>query len=177
MTQKDAIIEALNRLGGKASLKDIYQLAYTLADFSRSKNWHATIRSYLLRETGTFRPSGQGWWELVSYQEEIASRDQRIKELEAENARLRAIKTEDGFVERLVRETKKLYKHEKEKIEVIRQILYKVGRSDAEEELDAWIEGREYKPSINISGDYVVTKHVDNEVNGVVSGGTGIYAK
>lgn len=48
---------------------------------------------------------------------------------------------------------------------VVRQILYKVGRYDAEEELDALIEGREYKPSpVHIHGDYVVNKHVDNEI-------------
>lgn len=174
MTQKEAIIKALDKLGGKANLNDIYPIAYSLADFSGSKNWKATIRSYLLKETDSFRSAKRGWWELISYQEDIAKRDQRILELEAENAKLRAIKTEDDFVKRLVRETKLLYKHEKDKIEVIRQIFYKVGRNDAEEELDAWIEGREYKPSINVSGDYVVTKHVDNEVNGVASGGTGI---
>ena len=174
MTQKEAIIEALKRLGGKANLNEIYRFAYTLADFSGSKDWKATIRWYLQKETDAFRSSKRGWWELVSYQEEIAIRDQRIKELEEKIARLKAINTEDSFVKRLVRETKNLYKHEKDKIEVIRQILYKVGRSDAEEELDAWIEGREYKPSINVAGDYVVSKHVDNEVNGVASGGTGI---
>ena len=173
MTQKEAIIKALKNLGGKATLNEIYPIAYSLADFSGSKDWKATIRWYLQKETDSFRSAKRGSWELLSYQEDIARRDKRIKELEAEIARLRG-KTEDDFVKRLVRETKHLYKHEKDKIEVIRQILYKVGRNDAEEELDAWIEGREYKPSINVSGDYVVTKHVDNEVNGVASGGTGI---
>ena len=174
MTQKEAIIEALKRLGGKANLNDIYRFACMLADFSGSKDWKATIRWYLQKETDSFRSSKRGWWELVSYQEEIACRDQRIKELEEDNVRLKEVKTEDDFVKRLVDETKCLYKHEKEKIEVIRQILYKVGRSDAEEELDAWIEGREYKPSINVAGDYVLSKHVDNEANGVASGATGI---
>ena len=173
MTQKEAIIKALKNLGGKATLNEIYPIAYSLADFSGSKDWKATIRWYLQKETDSFRSAKRGSWELLSYQEDIARRDKRIKELEAEIARLRG-KTEDDFVKRLVRETKHLYKHEKDKIEVIRQILYKVGRNDAEEELDAWIEGREYKPSINVSGDYVVTKHVDNEVNGVASRGTGI---
>ena len=51
MTQKEAIIEALNRLGGMASLNDIYRFAYTLADFSGSKDWKATIRWYLQKET------------------------------------------------------------------------------------------------------------------------------
>jgi hypothetical protein len=53
--------------------------------------------------------------------------------------------TEDDFVKRLVKETKNLYKHERSKTEVIRQILYKLGRADAEAELDAWIEGKEKK--------------------------------
>lgn len=174
MTQKEAIIKALDKFGGKATLNDIYPIAYSLADFSGSKDWKATIRWYLQKETESFRSSKRGTWELLSYQEDIARRDLRIKELEAEIAKLKTIKTEDAFVKRLVRETKHLYKHEKEKIEVIRQIFYKVGRNDAEEELDAWIEGREYKPSINVSGDYVVTKYVDNEVNGVASGGVGV---
>lgn len=174
MTQKEAIIEALNRLGGKANLNDIYRFAYTLTDFSGSKDWKATIRWYLQKETDEFRSTQRGWWELISYQEEIASRDRRIKGQEEEIARLKQVKTEDDFVKRLVRETKNLYKHEKDKIEVIRQILYKVGRSDAEAELDAWIEGKEYKPSINVAGDYVINKHIDNEVNGVAPGSTGI---
>ena len=110
----------------------------------------------------------------MSYQEDIARRDQRIKELMEENKRLKAVKTEDDFVRRLVRETKNLYKHDKGKTEVIRQILYKVGRGDAEEELDAWIEGREYKSSVNVQGDLVINKQVGNEVNGVANGATGI---
>lgn len=174
MTQKEAIIEALKLLGGKANLNDIYNFANNLADFSGSKDWKATIRWYLQKETNSFRSIKRGWWELVSYQEDIAKRDQLIKELMEENERLKVVKTEDDFVRRLVSDTKNLYKHEKGKIEVVRQILYKVGRSDAEEELDAWIEGKEYNPSVNVAGDYVLSKQVVNEVNGVSSGATGI---
>ena len=114
------------------------------------------------------------------YEDETKKRDvkieqleKRIKELEAEAERLKQQPSEDSFVERLVKETKNLYKHEKVKTEVIRQILYKVGRSDAEAELDAWIEGKE-RPSVSVAGDYVANKHVENEVNGVASGATGI---
>lgn len=175
MTQKEAIIKALEKLGGKAKMSEICKLAKSIGDFSGSNDASATIRNCIYKHPQDFLSSEQkDYWQLVSYQEEIACRDRRIKELEEENSRLKVKKTEDDFVKRLVRETKHLYKHEKDKIEVIRQILYKVGRNDAEEELDAWIEGREYKSSINVSGDYVVTKHVDNEVNGVAFGGTGI---
>lgn len=177
MTQKEAIVEALMMLGGRASLHEIYPLAIEIGNFSGSKNKEATIRNCLQMSPKVFRRSPSkpaGWWELISYQEEIDKRDQRIRELAEENEQLKSVKSEDDFVKRLVKETKNLYKHEKDKIEVIRQILYKVGRSDAEEELDAWIEGREYKPSINVTGDLVMNKNVDHEINSVAAGATGV---
>ncbi len=177
MTQREAIMKALQSLGGRAQLQEIYPLAVEIGDFSGSKDKKATIRNCLQTSPKYFRRSPDkpdGWWELLCYQEEIALRDLRIKELEEENERLKNVRSENDFVRKLVRETKKLYKHEKEKTEVIRQILYKLGRTDAEEELDAWIEGKEYKPSVNVAGDYVVNKHVENEVSGVSSGATGI---
>lgn len=177
MTQKESIEEALRILGGRAHTGMIYPLAIKLGNFSGSKNKEATIRNCLLTNPGSFRRSPgkpRGWWELVSFQEEVADMKKRIEALEAENERLKAVPTEDDFVKRLVKESKKLYKHDNDKIEVIRQMLYNLGCTEAEEELDAWIEGREYKPSMNIEGDYVVTKHVGNEVNGVAKGATGI---
>jgi len=177
LTHKEAVRKALEMLGGKAQLKQIYPVAIKLiGKNTRSVDIKATIRRELNSSPFYFKatPDMEGWWELISYQEEIVRRDQRIWDLEEENKQLMALKTEDDFVKRLVCETKNLYKHEKEKIEVIRQILYKLGRSDAEAELDAWIEGREYKPSFSVSGDYVVSKHIEYEVNGVADGATGI---
>ena len=150
MTQKEAIIEALKRLGGKANLNDIYRFAYTLADFSGSKDWKATIRWYLQKETDAFRSSKRGWWELLSYQEDIASRDNRIAELEAkikekdeEIAEWKKVPTEDAFVKKFVKETKHFFKHDRKKADIVRQIMIKVGRSDADKELDLWIDGKE----------------------------------
>lgn len=176
MTQKDAVVKVLEKYGGRAKLADVYSGVVELANFKTDSDKKATIRTILQRHPELFRPSEgkRGCWELVSYQEEIAKRDQRIKELSEENERLKAVRTEDDFVRRLVRETKYLYKHEEGKIEVIRQILYKVGRSDAEEELDEWIEGRGNKSAVNVQGDYVLNKQVGHEVNGVAAGATGI---
>ena len=150
MTQKEAVIEALKRLGGKANLNDIYRLAYALADFSGSKDWKATIRWYLQKETDSFRSSKRGWWELLSYQEDIASRDNRIAELEAkikekdeEIAEWKKVPTEDDFVKKFVKETKHFFKHDRKKADIVRQIMIKVGRSDADKELDLWIDGKE----------------------------------
>lgn len=177
MTQKEAIIKALEEHGGRERLPVIYPRVIQLATFKPGSDKQATIRTTLQRHPECFRHSTgkpDGWWELVSFQEDIAWRDQRIKELEEDNAQLKNIRTEDDFVKKFVQETKHFFKHDRKKADTIRQIMIKVGRSDADKELDAWIEGREYKPSINVAGDYVLNKHVDNEANGVASGATGI---
>ena len=80
-------------------------------NFSGSKNKEATIRNCLQMSPKVFRRSPSkpaGWWELISYQEEIDKRDQRIRELAEENEQLKSVKTEDDFVKRLVKETKNL---------------------------------------------------------------------
>lgn len=66
---------------------------------------------------------------------------------------------------RLVQETKNLYKHETEKIEVIRQILYKVGRIDEEAELDACIEGKNKPTTQNIHWELVNKKETNIDKN------------
>lgn len=141
------------------------------------RNDLATIRRELYSSPRAFKatPGKKGYWELISYQEEIVSRDMRIKELEEENSRLKAIKTEDAFVEKMLKETKKRFKHksERNKAVAVSQILAWAGRDDASENLDEWLEGKE-KPFIAVNGDFVVSKHVENEVDSVEAGGTGV---
>lgn len=163
MTQKEAIIEALNRLGGKASLNDIYRFAYTLADFSGSKDWKATIRWYLQKETDSFRSTNRGSWELVSYQEEIASRDKRIKELEEDNARLKSVKTEDDFVARFVKKVKHNLKRDKKTVEEIRKLMDALGRPDADKELDDWLQGKDKKVVKQVTKKYI-QKNINSQV-------------
>ena len=91
MTQGEAVIKALEDLGGKASLKQIYALAKTYVTFG-TKTPEESIRAILQRSPkAKQKVKGSGWWELVSYQEEIArleqtisARDERIQELEAQ---------------------------------------------------------------------------------------------
>ena len=163
MTQKEAIIEALNRLGGKANLSDIYRFAYTLADFSGSKDWKATIRWYLQKETDSFRSTKRGSWELVSYQEEIASRDKRIKELEEDNARLKSVETEDDFVARFVKKVKHNLKRDKKTVEEIRKLMDALGRSDADKELDDWLQGKDKKVVKQVTKKYI-QKNINSQV-------------
>ena len=177
MTQKEALEQALKELGGRAHLQDIYPVALKYITHKEGSKIFDSLRG-CIHDKRRFRPSPgmpRGWYELLSYQEEIASRDKRIKELEEENARLKSIKTEDAFVEKLLKETKKRFKHESErnKAVAVSQILAWAGREDASENLDEWLEGKE-KPFIAVQGDYVVSKHVENEIDNVESGGTGV---
>lgn len=166
MTQKEAIIKALEKLGGRAQLKEIYPLAMVLGDFTGSEKPENTIRNYLYTNPDCFIKSPnkpKGWWELISFQEEIADMKKRIEALEEENARLKAVPTEDDFVNKLVTDAKNRYKYEKDMIKAIRAILYNLGRTEDAAKLDAWIEGKEYKPSMNVEGDV----HVHGNFNDV----------
>lgn len=145
MTQKEAIIEALKRLGGKAVLDDIYRLAYKLADFSGSRDYKATIRWYLQKETDSFRSSGRGTWELLSYQEEIASRDRRIAELEAQLSdkdhiisEMMKRETVSSFVKRLVDGAKTIFATKRNDARPVQQVLVVLDRQE-QQELMEWI--------------------------------------
>lgn len=61
-------------------------------------------------------------------------------------------------MKRLLKETKKMFKHNKERADVVRLVLDKKGCTVAEAELDAWIDGGE-SPSIAVNGDFVMNKH------------------
>ena len=155
MTQKEAIEKALQKLGGRATLQEIYPLALEIGDFSSSKDKKATVRSYLLTSPKSFRHSPDkpnGWYELISFQEEIAARDNRIAELEALLAEkdkkiddLKGEPTEDSFVRRLVNATKNIFGINRKHADYVRQVLLKLGRDEEQEELLAWIERREQK--------------------------------
>ena len=105
----------------------------------------------------------KGWWELVSYQEEIASRDKRIKELEEDNARLKSVKTEDDFVVRFVKKVKHNLKRDKKTVEEIRKLMDALGRSDADKELDDWLQGKDKKVVKQVTKKYI-QKNINSQV-------------
>ena len=164
MAQKDAIIEALKRLGGKAKMSEICKLARNIGDFSHGKTPDNTIRNCIYTNPGDFRQSKEkGWWELVSYQEELASRDRRIKELEEENAQLKAVKTEDDFVAKFVKKVKHNLKRDKKTVEEIRKLMDALGRSDADKELDDWLQGKDKKVVKQVTKKYI-QKNINSQV-------------
>lgn len=152
MTQKDALELALKELGGRAHLQDIYPIALKYITHKEGSKIYDSLRG-CMHDKRRFRPSPgmpTGWYELISFQEDIARRDRRIAELEAllaamndEIARCKDVPTEDNFVKKFVEETKHFFKHDRKKADTVRQIMIKVGRSDADKELDSWIEGKQ----------------------------------
>ena len=105
----------------------------------------------------------KGWWELVSYQEEIASRDKRIKELEEDNARLKSVKTEDDFVARFVNKVKHNLKRDKKTVEEIRKLMDALGRSDADKDLDDWLQGKDTKVIKQVTKKYI-QKNINSQI-------------
>ena len=178
---------ALDKLGGCAHLTDICVLAgYYIGDGTKAKDVKNNIRRELNSNPDLFchvdgKPDG--WWQTKDRKDEIDRLNALIYEKDAIIEEYKKKPTEDDFIARLLEKLKTLWKDEKKTINEIRKILDAMGRTDAVEKLDDCLAGKTKKSkkqventptSIVVNGDYVVDKHVDNEVNGVASGGTGI---
>jgi len=83
LTHKEAVRRALEELGGRARLRDIYPRVIPHVKYKQGSDIKATLRRLLQTTPELFRRTEdrKGWWELVSYQEELAARDRKIAEL------------------------------------------------------------------------------------------------
>ena len=188
MTQKEAIIHVLEEFGGRANLTDVYPRVIKLSVFKKDSDKKATIRATIQRHPELFRQSSgkKGCWELVSFQEELAALKKENEELKEKNKLLMSIPKEAEFVEKFLQEVMNEYKRKRTEADPIRNILRHMGHEEAAAVLDAWIDEKEDELKkaleklanmalpINIHGDYVVSKHVENEIDNVEAGGTGV---
>lgn len=94
ITHKEAVRKALEDLGGRARLRDIYPRVIPFVKYKPGSDIKATIRRLLQTTPELFRrvEGMKGWWELVSYQKELADRDSKIAELTKSNI------TKEGIV-------------------------------------------------------------------------------
>ena len=146
MTQIQAVVEALKILGGKAELKFIYLIAIELIGEHNSNNIRANIRRCLNSNPQLFYPlkeKGDGWWGLVSYQNEMNERDIRIMELQAEISALKSRPTVEDFMKLLLEATMNLFRISRKNADYIRQVLSFMGLKKEEAVLAAWIENKE----------------------------------
>ena len=189
MTISEACEKALKDLGGRAHLSDIYPRVLKMVKLTGATPTNS-IRTEMKNHPLLFRHSPnkpRGWWELTSYQEEVAEFKRQIVELTETNKQLIAIPKEAEFIDKFLKEVMNVYKYDRKKADPIRIIMRTLGHEEAAEVLDAWIDEKEDKlkkaldklsklaiAPINVQGDYVVEKRIGNEVNGVAFGGTGI---
>jgi hypothetical protein len=125
-----------------------------LATFKPGRDKQATIRTTLQRHPECFRQSPgkpKGWWELISFQEEIASRDRQIAELQAllfakdkEISELKEYETADLFVGRLIDATKTVFATKRNDARPVQQVLVVMNRPE-QQELMEWIIGKPTK--------------------------------
>lgn len=107
LTHKDACKKALEELGGRARLKDIYPRVIPLVKYKPGSDIKATLRRQLQTTPKLFRrvEGMKGWYELVSYQEELAAKDKKIAELTNSNITkdgiIKAFSSFDSLTERL----------------------------------------------------------------------------
>ena len=148
LTHKEAVKKALEILGGKAQLKQIYPVAIKLiGKNTRSVDIKATIRRELNSSPYDFKatPNVEGSWELVSYQEEVENLNFIIAEQNKVIEEQKKVPTEDDFIKRLLEKLKTVWKDEKKTINEIRKMLDALGRSDAVAELDSYLESKNKK--------------------------------
>ena len=95
LTHKEAVKKALEELGGRARLRDIYPRVIPLVKYKPGSDIKATLRRLLQTTPELFRPVAgmKGWWELVSYRKELADKDKKIAELTNSNI------TKDGIID------------------------------------------------------------------------------
>jgi len=144
MTINEACIKVLTELGGKAPLKLICLKVQEIVVF-RGATPYNSICTELINHPKNFRRSeGQkGWWELTSYQEEVANLKSKIVELTETNKQLIAIPKEAEFVDRFLKEVMNEYKRKRGEADPIRNILRHMGHEEAAAVLDAWIDEKE----------------------------------
>ena len=146
MTQKEAIIKALEEHGGRERLPVIYPRVIQLATFKPGSDKQATIRTTLQRHPECFRHSPgkpDGWWELVSFQEEIAELKQKVSELTETNRLQSAIPKDVNLIEKMLPEMMDVCMHERMKADPLRIVLRHLGYEEAAAVLDAWIGEKE----------------------------------
>ena len=144
MTINEACIKVLTELGGKAPLKLICLKVQEIVVFKGATPYNS-ICTELINHPKNFRRSeGQkGWWELTSYQEEVAELKSQIVELTETNKQLIAIPKEAEFVDRFLKEVMNEYKRKRGDADPIRNILRHMGHEEAAAVLDAWIDEKE----------------------------------
>lgn len=171
MTINEACIKVLTELGGRAPLKLLCAKVQEIFVFKGATPYNSICTELINHPKNFRRTEGKkGWWELVSYQEEVAGYKKEISELKSQIAakdkeieELKKVKTEDEFVAKFVKKVKHHLKRDKKTVEEIRKLMDAVGRPDADKELDDWLQGKDTKVVKKVTKKYI-QKNINSQV-------------
>ena len=134
----------LTELGGRAPLKLLCMKVQEIVVFKGATPYNSICTELINHPKNFRRTEGKkGWWELVSYQEEVAALKKENEELKDSNKRLTSIPKEAEFIERFLDEVMDVYKYDRKKADPIRIIMRTLGHEDAVAVLTAWIDEKE----------------------------------
>ena len=169
MTISEACEKALKDLGGRAQLSDIYPRVLKMVTLTGATPTNS-IRTEMKNHPLLFRHSPnkpRGWWELLSFQEEIASRDSRIAELEElltardkEISELKEQETADIFVGRMIGATKTVFATKRNDARPVQQVLVVMNRPE-QQELMEWIIGKPTKVTSKTMTKKIIQKTIN----------------
>lgn len=147
ITQTDYAVMALEKLGGCAQMKDICILAKAyIGEDSSAEKVENNVRRVIYTHPKLFsRVEGkdEGWWQLNTHRDEIASLKSQIAERDGVIERYKNIRTEDDFIKMLMPELMEAYKYERKALNPFRLILRNKGYDSAAKVLDAFIKEKD----------------------------------
>lgn len=144
MTQKEAVIQALEKLGGEASLKEITAVAFTIkgADWTKAGDPKANIRRIVRENTEQICVTGNARYGLVGHRNKIEELTQHILLLQAENETLRKRQTVEEFIDVLVDTSIEAFELESDRIIPIRSVLHDLNCKEAVARIDKWYNNK-----------------------------------
>lgn len=144
MTINEACIKVLTELGGRAPLKLLCTKVQEIVVFKGATPYNSICTELINHPKNFRRTEGKkGWWELVSYQEELAALKKENEELKESNKLLMEIPKEAEFIKKFLKEVMNDYKRKRAEADPIRNILRHMGHEEAAAVLDAWIDEKE----------------------------------
>lgn len=144
MTQKEAVIQALEKLGGEASLVEIIAVAFTIkgADWTKAGDPKANIRRIVRTNPEQICVTGNARYGLIGHKNKIAELNEQILALKAENEALRKRQTVEDFVDVLLATSFEAFELEPDRILPVRSVLHDLKHKEAVVRIDEWYNNK-----------------------------------
>lgn len=142
MKQAEAVIKALEILGGRGSLKHITLIALNLpdVDWSNAQEPEANIRRIVRQYPNSICPMGKGQYALVEHIAETEQLRATIEQQRLEIEEIKKTETASQFIDRFTSQISIMLKHDTKALDEIRKLFISMGFGEYAERLDVLIE-------------------------------------